>query len=525
MSRAAARVSVMILVAGLLVGAPRAAAASPEQPIGQAALLVEGSQFGAEYTDTPIPDYNYVTGEPGRARVAIPIAGAPAGATVTRLRYRLRVAHTRPGGIALWLANDAQTRMLLWDRLATFTDRGYDDDVEYDTDIVLDRWAHVAFDGDAVNQTWYLEAEDWAEGGEGLVDYLELYLYYGEASSLKLWVTNFGYAPSAGGWTSDDRYPRLVADVNGDRLADIVGFGNAGVLVALSTGSSFGAPQYWLNNFGYADKAGGWKSNNTYPRTIADVNGDGRGDAVGFGNAGVWVALSNGASFGAPQLWLKNLGYAPTAGGWVSFDQYPRLLADVNGDRMADAVGFGFAGVWVALSTGTSFEWPRLWSSEFGYSTGPEQWTSHAQYPRAVADMDGDGRADPVGFGRSGVWVGQSAGTAFGAAQRWLAAYGTDPAAGGWSSYDRYPRLLGDVNGETRRDVVGFGLNGIVLAYSTGWGLGAAADWARDLGYSPQAGGWISQNTYPRRVADVTGDGKADMVGFGHAGVYVLASE
>jgi hypothetical protein len=32
-------------------------------------------------------------------------------------------------------------------------------------------------------------------------------------------------------------------------------------------------------------------------------------------------------------------------GGWTSQNQYPRQLADVNGDGMADIVGFGADGV------------------------------------------------------------------------------------------------------------------------------------------------------------------------------------
>ncbi len=45
--------------------------------------------------------------------------------------------------------------------------------------------------------------------------------------------------------------------------------------------------------FGYAPEAGGWSSDDSYPRQLADVNADGRADIVGFGNAGVWVALAD----------------------------------------------------------------------------------------------------------------------------------------------------------------------------------------------------------------------------------------
>jgi hypothetical protein len=43
-------------------------------------------------------------------------------------------------------------------------------------------------------------------------------------------------------------------------------------------------------------------------------------------------------------------------------------------------------------------------------------------------------------------------------------------------------------------------------------------------GFGVGAGGWSSGNTYPREVADITADGKADIVGFSSAGVYVSQS-
>ena len=97
------------------------------------------------------------------------------------------------------------------------------------------------------------------------------------------------FGPGAGGWSSDDQYPRELADVNGDGMADIVGFGHAGVQVSLATGNGhFAAPTFELAAFGPG--AGGWSSDNLYNRELADVNGDGRADIVGFGHAGVYVS-------------------------------------------------------------------------------------------------------------------------------------------------------------------------------------------------------------------------------------------
>ncbi len=44
-------------------------------------------------------------------------------------------------------------------------------------------------------------------------------------------------------------------------------------------------------------------------------------------------------------------GAGAGAGNWGSFDPYPRRPADVNGDGRDDLVGFGEAGTYVALAT------------------------------------------------------------------------------------------------------------------------------------------------------------------------------
>ena len=43
-----------------------------------------------------------------------------------------------------------------------------------------------------------------------------------------------------------------------------------------------------------ASASGGWSSNDTWPRELADVNGDGAADITGFGQNGVYDALSHG---------------------------------------------------------------------------------------------------------------------------------------------------------------------------------------------------------------------------------------
>jgi hypothetical protein len=134
-----------------------------------------------------------------------------------------------------------------------------------------------------------------------------------------------------------------MADTTGDGLADIVGFGNAGVYVSRAqTDGSYGALQLVVANFGY--DAGGWRVDQ-HPRFMADTTGDGLADIVGFGNAGVYVSRANpDGSYGPVELAVTNFGYDA---GW-RVNQHPRFLADTNADGRADVVGCGFAGVWLS---------------------------------------------------------------------------------------------------------------------------------------------------------------------------------
>jgi hypothetical protein len=79
--------------------------------------------------------------------------------------------------------------------------------------------------------------------------------------------------------------------VNGDGRADIVAFGAAGVSTALGQADgSFASPVFNLGSFGSDVAGGGWTSENTYSRFAADVTGDHLADIVGFGAAGVFVS-------------------------------------------------------------------------------------------------------------------------------------------------------------------------------------------------------------------------------------------
>jgi hypothetical protein len=323
------------------------------------------------------------------------------------------------------------------------------------------------------------------------------------------------FAPAAGGWNSDTTYPRELADVNKDGFADIVGFGQSGVYVALGTGNgSFGTPSFKLAAF--APDAGGWNNDDRYPRELADVNKDGFADIVGFGESGVYVALGTGnGSFGTPSF--KLAAFAPGAGGWNSETTYPRELADVNNDGMADIVGFGQDGVYVALATGGGSFGPSSFKLA-NFAPGAGGWSNNDKFPRFLADVNGDHMADIVGFGQDGVYVAlATGGGSFGPSSFKLANFA--PSAGGWINQTNYPRELADVNNDGMADIVGFGQDGVYVALASGGGNFGPSSFQL-ANFAPGAGGWNSDTLYPRHLADLNHDGAADIVGFGQSGVY-----
>ena len=337
------------------------------------------------------------------------------------------------------------------------------------------------------------------------------------------------FGPGAGGWTDQTHYPREVADVNGDHMADIVGFGADGVIVSLATGNGhFGALTTGIDNFGSSAAGGGWTSDNQYPRQLADVNGDHLADIVGFGADGVIVSLATGnGHFASPVAGIQNFGFLANGGGWTSENQYPRQLADVNGDGMADIVGFGADGAIVSLATGNGhFAAPVAGIQNFGFLANGGGWTSQDQYPRLLADVNGDHMADIVGFGADGVIVSLATGSGhFASPVAGIQNFGFLANGGGWTSENQYPRQLADVNGDGMADIVGFSADGAIVSFATGNGhFASPVAGIQNFGFLANGGGWTSQDQYPRELADVNGDGAADIIGFGHDGVFAALS-
>jgi phospholipase C len=317
-------------------------------------------------------------------------------------------------------------------------------------------------------------------------------------------------------WTGQSwgpQQPRFVADLTGNGAPDIVGFGLDGVWTSLNNGDGTFQPPY-VGLFGFSFHTG-WMVER-HLRFVVDITGDGCADLVGFGEDGVWVAVGNGdGTFQDMKFVVSDMGY--NQGFWDPIHQ-PRYVADITGNGKADLVGFGHEGVWVALGNGDgTFQGPELALPNV-LGTDEAGWLVA---PRLVSDVTGEGRADLVGFGSDGVWVVRS--NKEGSPSLFQPPEPVFPdfnQAHGWQP-SKHLRIMGDLDGAFGADIIGFGNAGIYTALSNGNGTFAPGPFIAGMGYDD---GWRIED-HPRLAADVTGDGKADLVGFGYDGVWFAAAE
>ncbi|MCL2417388.1 MAG: FG-GAP-like repeat-containing protein [Bacteroidales bacterium] len=383
------------------------------------------------------------------------------------------------------------------------------------------------------------------------------------------WTTGFGSSPNSGSW-QESRHLRMLADVNGDGRADIVGFGEYNVYVALSSGATFSAASQWVTG-NLTIGSGGWYRDR-HSRHAVDVNGDGIADIVGFGYHGVSVGLSNGNNRFSLNGWTLAFGGRDS---WDNVRVHPRHLADFNGDGLPDIIAHAYWATVISLNTGNNFNggWiqteefsARHWrfgegsislvgdingdgradmmvlrrheavgnqkrySISFALSNGTSlgnpvpfrQATDLMPFNRRfnsfLQDVNGDGMADLIFTGRNGLYVALATGTGFLLPQPWTTNYGSNTP---YSSDPRFVLMMADVNGDGMADIIAFDGTSVRVSLSTGTGFAPEQNWTPTSTYwgSTQPR-WNNENNF-RTMADVNGDGLPDLIGFDNYGVMV----
>ncbi|QTA83608.1 Uncharacterized protein dnl_60210 [Desulfonema limicola] len=281
------------------------------------------------------------------------------------------------------------------------------------------------------------------------------------------------------------KYQFDLSDVNGDGKDDIVAVsaGQESFWVWLSSGNYFKDGAQWYN---------GEYDYSSYSFHADDVNGDGRGDIVAYNSSldryVVW--LSNGSGFSAGVEWYKR-GGVQWFNGPFDYSCCEFKLKDINGDKKSDIVSLSPSTErFVAWSSsGISFQ------DGYQFYDGPFDYSGYVFYP---ADVDGDGDGDILGmsplYERFVVWLSNNG--VFAGGGEWY---------DGPFNYSDYIFQPGDFNGDGKDDVLAIWpeKERFVVWLSNGSSFPYAAEWFYGI--------WDYSMT-EFQVADVNGDGYDDIV-------------
>lgn len=240
----------------------------------------------------------------------------------------------------------------------------------------------------AGNQHWFSVTESNSDGKADMTAYLSVLAGYGGTNAI---VRNYPlYGAAVSDTTSPVQSYFLSGDVNGDALADALRYDPAtGLLrVWLSNGAGLNATPVSKTIAKSGSPAGQWF-------LLADVNGDGLGDLVLYTPANgllrTWLSKGDGTFAAALSFFVTGGSPADT---WFQ-------IADVNSDGRADAVKYDPVGgiLTYAVSLGDGgFDAPATLSLGAGPLPTPNIGPSPTTPWFSPADMNGDGVLDWVRF-------------------------------------------------------------------------------------------------------------------------------
>lgn len=275
----------------------------------------------------------------------------------------------------------------------------------------------------------------------------------------------------------------------------------------------------------------GWDDPSCYETIqVGDVTGDGQQELIGRCAAGVNVSRYD-AETGVWTPLLFELVDWRDANGWGDAIYYQTIqTGDITGDGKAELIGRGASGLEFL-----SYQ-PNNINAHFGafieLTPGPTpHWSddhhwNHPQYYETIqtADLTGDGRDELIGRSADGIvaysYVAGLSGAAGGSWKKLPDGPDLSDAAG-WDGVAYYATIqTADITGDGRAELLARSDGGI-HAYSF---VGSIDDgqWKKlpDGPAWSNAKGWDQANCYRTiQTADLTGDGRAELIGRCNTGV------
>ena len=253
---------------------------------------------------------------------------------------------------------------------------------------------------------------------------------------------------------------------------------------------------------------------------FVDLNGDGKADAcsVWASHAAIKCVASNGSSFVNTGVFVQNT--KQMYGSEYADTADAVRFVDLNHDGKTDVCMRVPTGMKCALSDGSNFGQSTLWSADFSDSNG---WGASPAYWSTIqfGDLNGDGLPDVCGRSPAGITCAINNGQGFLRSWLWTTQFSD---AAGWNQPQYYSTIrLADVNGDGRADVCGRGSAGIYCARSGGVFFGDP--WTLRLPEFSDANGWNQEPSYRSLwLVDVNNDGRADVCGRGTLGIWCALS-
>jgi hypothetical protein len=285
-----------------------------------------------------------------------------------------------------------------------------------------------------------------------------------DARTKALWLTAGALAIGFGGSASADLsrgfFPNSAstsfADVNGDGRADAIAVGD-GVVTFMGTNTGDG-PGIVVrlatpsNTFGPSQ----WFTSDMFAGELAtvftDITGDGRADGIAVDRIGITRRISNGTSLLPRANWLTRRTFA---GGSLPSDA-TFAFANLDGRPGTEAI---------AVSRG----WPVSFPEVFVATGSDREWLPAAidqgEITTLFGDVTGDGRADVVAINNGNVTVQQQVNPN---AIPWSLAFGNPIPFTNEPFFGNVATHVADVNGDGRADLIALNTTGINVRLSNG---------------------------------------------------------